>query len=47
VELDFSKLKMNELKDELSKRGLDPKGLKLQLVERLEKYEEQKDKKGN
>ena len=40
--MDFSKLKMTELKDELTKRGLETKGLKLQLVERLKKYEDTK-----
>ena len=33
----MSKLNLTELRDELMKRGLDTKGVKAQLVERMEK----------
>ncbi|XP_077579601.1 heterogeneous nuclear ribonucleoprotein U-like protein 1 isoform X1 [Stigmatopora nigra] len=35
MSFDVKKLKVNELKSELQRRGLDPRGLKVHLVERL------------
>ena len=37
-DIEPSKLKVTELRDELKKHGLDTKGKKEQLVKRLEKF---------
>ncbi len=42
MSVDVEKLKVNELKEELQKRGLDSRGLKVDLVERLQEALEAK-----
>jgi len=37
-DVDYSKLKVTELREELKKNGLDTKGKKEQLVKRLENF---------
>lgn len=42
MSVDVKKLKVNELKEELQKHGLDTRGLKVDLVERLQEALEAK-----